>query len=109
MTTQPAEQNKVIWNDVKKLVVVCEPALESKLVALVSKGGGKLMTVVTARGRGLLGDSGADLSGELIRLECFCPSPVAERIVQGIQSRFFAKYDVFVAVSEAQVLRPDKF
>ena len=97
------------WTPLKEVVIVTEPALEARLMEAVARSGGKRMTVVAAHGRGLTGDGGADVSGQLVRIECVCTAEVADRIAKAIQNRFFAKYDVFVAMTDVQVLRPDKF
>lgn len=98
-----------VWVALKQVVIVSEPALEARLLDAVAKSGGKRMTVVSAHGKGLTGDGGADVSGELIRIDCFCTEEVAEAIARALQNRFFGKYDVFVAMADAKVLRPDKF
>jgi hypothetical protein len=97
------------WTPMKQVIVVCEPALEERIVQQIDKSGGKLLTIVPTSGRGLLGEGGADVAGSLIRIECFCPEDTATRLVLALKTRFFQKYDLFLAVSDVTVLRPDKF
>jgi hypothetical protein len=97
------------WSRVKQVVIVSEPALESRLLDLIERNGGKRLTVVSAQGRGLTGPGGPDVSGQLVRIECFCADDAAERVAQAIAAKFFAKYDVFVACAAVDVLRPEKF
>lgn len=88
---------------------MAEPSLEDRLIELLEQNGARLLTSALVKGRGLLGTASADLSGALVRMECFCAPERAEKIAAAIQKKFFKSYDIFLTISDAQVLRPEKF
>ena len=97
------------WARVKQVMIVCEPSLEKRIVSMLESCGAKLSTIFAVGGMGLLGRGAADVSGGLIRIECYCSAAAADSIATIVQQKFFSKYDVFLTVQEVSVLRPDKF
>lgn len=92
------------------LTVICEAALEKKLVADLEALGAPGWTISDARGRGGRGvrSAGWDTEGNL-RLEVICSRELAMRIAEHLQQRYYANYAMVCYLSEVQVLRPDKF
>ena len=92
------------------LTVICEAALEKKLVVDLEQLGAPGWTISDARGRGARGvrSAGWDTEGN-IRLEVICARDLAERIAEHLQQRYYANYAMVCYLSEVQVLRPEKF
>lgn len=92
------------------LTVICEAALEKKLLADLERLGAPGWTLSDARGRGSRGvrSAGWDTEGN-IRLEVICTREVAERIAQHLQDKYYANFAMVCYLAEVQVLRPEKF
>lgn len=92
------------------LTVICEAALEKKLLVDLEQLGAPGWTLSDARGRGGRGvrSAGWDTEGN-IRLEIICSAELAERIAAHLQQRYYANYAMVCYLSSVQVLRPDKF
>ena len=92
------------------LTVICEAALEKKLLADLENLGAPGWTLSDARGRGSRGvrSAGWDTEGN-IRLEVICARDLAERIAEHLQQRYYANYAMVCYLAEVQVLRPEKF
>lgn len=92
------------------LTVICEAALEKKLVADLEQLGAPGWTLSDARGRGSRGVRRADWSTEgNIRLEVVCNRELAERLAQHLQAQYYAHYAMICYLAEVEVLRPAKF
>ena len=92
------------------LTVICEAALEKKLLVDLELLGAPGWTLSDARGRGgrSVRSAGWDTEGN-IRLEIICSAELAERIAAHLQQRYYANYAMVCYLSSVQVLRPDKF
>ncbi len=92
------------------LTVICEAALEKKLLADLQQLGVPGWTISDARGRGGRGvrSAGWDTEGN-IRLEIICSEALAERLLEHLQQRYYANYAMVCYLSEVRVLRPEKF
>ena len=92
------------------LTVICEAALEKKLVADLDHLGAPGWTLSEARGRGSRGVRSAewDTDGN-IRLEVICSREIAERIAEHLQARYYEHFAMVCYLAEVQVLRPEKF
>ncbi|MES2820217.1 MAG: transcriptional regulator [Pseudomonadota bacterium] len=92
------------------LTVICEAALEKKLLADLESLGAPGWTLSDARGRGSRGvrSAGWDTEGN-IRLEVICSREIAERIAQHLQAKYYANFAMVCYLAEVQVLRPEKF
>lgn len=92
------------------LTVICEAALEKKLVADLEQLGAPGWTLSDARGRGSRGVRSAEWNTEgNIRLEVVCTRELAERIAAHLQERYYAHYAMVCYLSAVEVLRPEKF
>jgi hypothetical protein len=92
------------------LTVICEAALEKKLVTDLQTLGAPGWTISDARGRGGRGvrSAGWDTEGN-IRLEIICARDIAERIAEHLQVRYYANFAMVCYLSQVEVLRPEKF
>jgi hypothetical protein len=92
------------------LTVICEAALEKKLVVDLQQLGAPGWTISDARGRGGRGvrSAGWDTEGN-IRVEIICTRDIAERIANHLQARYYANFAMVCFLSQVEVLRPDKF
>jgi len=92
------------------LTVICEAALEKKLVVDLQQLGAPGWTISDARGRGGRGvrSAGWDAEGN-IRVEIICTRDIAERIANHLQARYYANFAMVCFLSQVEVLRPEKF
>lgn len=92
------------------LTVICEAALEKKLVTDLQTLGAPGWTISDARGRGGRGvrSAGWETEGN-IRLEVICTRDVAERIAEHLQARYYADFAMVCYLAQVEVLRPEKF
>ncbi|TIH10419.1 DUF3240 family protein [Pseudomonas leptonychotis] len=92
------------------LTVICEAALEKKLVADLHTLGAPGWTISDARGSGGRGvrSAGWETEGN-IRLEIICARDVAERIAEHLQARYYANFAMVCYLAQVEVLRPEKF
>ena len=92
------------------LTVICEAALEKKLVADLEQLGAPGWTISDARGRGGRGvcSAGWDTEGN-IRVEIICTRDIAERIAGHLQARYYANYAMVCYLAQVEVLRAEKF
>ena len=95
----------------KKLVtIVCEAELEALLLPELKRQGARGYTLTEARGQGDRGvRDGAWRASSNIRIDVLCDDAVAGKIVDMLQTRFYADYGIVVFVVDASVLRPAKF
>lgn len=92
------------------LTVICEAALEKKLVADLDHLGAPGWTLSEARGRGSRGVRSAEWDAEgNIRLEIICNRQLAERIAEHLQARYYDNFAMVCYLAEVEVLRPQKF
>lgn len=92
------------------LTVICEAALEKKLVADLEQLGAPGWTISDARGRGAHGVRSAGWETESnIRVEVICAPELAERLASHLQQRYYANYAMVCYLAQVEVLRPEKF
>lgn len=94
----------------KLLTIVCEARLEPELADELTRLGARGYTIADARGQGVHGlrDAAWGASAN-IRVEVLCDEPTVERIVAALHTRYSAHYGMVMFVTDAAVLRPDKF
>ncbi|WP_339843870.1 transcriptional regulator [uncultured Halopseudomonas sp.] len=92
------------------LTLICEAALEPRLVKDLERLGAPGWTLSDARGSGTRGvrSAGWDNDGN-IRLEVICGRERAEQIIQHLQERYYDNYAMICYLSDVEVLRPQKF
>ena len=92
------------------LTVICEAALEKRLLADLEALGASGWTISDARGRGHRGvrSAGWDTEGN-IRLEIICNRELAERIAEHLQARYYDHFAMVCYLAQVDVLRGEKF
>ena len=93
----------------KLLTVVCEGALESRLIKDLLALGAKGYTVTEAHGTGPRNQRNADLEGGNIRLEVVTDEVILSKIIERLQADYFPNYAVSVWIAEVDVLRQDRY
>ena len=93
----------------KLLTVVCEGALESRLIKELLALGAKGYTVTDAHGTGPRNQRNADLEGGNIRLEVVTDEVTLLKIIERLQADYFPNYAVSVWIAEVEVLRQDRY
>jgi nitrogen regulatory protein P-II 2 len=93
----------------KLLTVVCEGALEPRLIKDLLALGAKGYTVTDAHGTGPRNQRNADLEGGNIRLEVVTDEATLSKIIERLQSDYFPNYAVSVWIAEVEVLRQDRY
>lgn len=92
------------------LTLICESALEGRLIKDLEHLGAPGWTLSDARGSGSRGvrSAGWDNDGN-IRLEIICTRELAERIAHHLQEHYYTNYAMVCYLREVEVLRPEKF
>ena len=93
----------------KLLTVVCEGALESRLIKDFLALGAKGYTVTDAHGTGPRNQRNADLEGGNMRLEVVTDEATLSKIIERLQADYFPNYAVSVWIAEVEVLRQDRY
>jgi nitrogen regulatory protein P-II 2 len=93
----------------KLLTVVCEGALESRLIKDLLALGAKGYTVTDAHGTGPRNQRNADLEGGNIRLEVVTDDSTLSKIIERLQTDYFPNYAVSVWVADVEVLREERY
>lgn len=96
---------------VRKLVtVVCETALERRVLETLRECGAGGYTMTDVRGGGARGERGGDWEGgRSIEIKVLCDESTAQGIVEALLERYSADYALALWVTDAQVARPQKF
>ncbi len=92
------------------LTLICETALEARLIKDLEQLGAPGWTLSDARGSGSRGvrSAGWDNDGN-IRVEIICSRELAERIARHLQERYYDNYAMVCYLSQVEVLRAEKF
>jgi nitrogen regulatory protein PII len=93
----------------KLLTVVCEAALESRLIKDLTLLGAKGYTITQAHGAGPRNQRNGDLEGGNIKIEIVCEEKIIELVVSSLEKDYFPNYAVSVWLSDVQVLRQDRY
>lgn len=93
----------------KLLTIIADEALQTKLVEDVKKLGAKGYTIQKAFGEGDEGGRISQWEGENIRLELLVSAELADKILENLMRDYFDKYSIIAYLSDAQVLRGEKF
>lgn len=93
----------------KLLTIIADEALQTKLVEDVKKLGAKGYTIQKAFGEGDEGGRVSAWEGENIRLELLVSAEIADKILENLTRDYFDKYNIIAYLSDAQVLRGEKF
>lgn len=93
----------------KLLTIVCEAALEPRLIKDVLDLGAKGYTITPAHGSGPRNQRNGDLEGGNIKLELVAGEEVVTKVLEKLRSSYFPHYAVSTWVSEVEVLRDERY
>jgi len=94
----------------KLLTVVCETALESRVLETLRAAGAGGYTLSDVRGGGARGERGGDWEGgRSVEVKVLCDERTAQKIVDALLARYSTDYALTLWVTEAAVARPGKF
>jgi len=93
----------------KVVTVVAEAALESRLVSDLQKLGVPGYTVSPAHGAGVRGQREGDIEGGNIRVETVVKDDLADAVLQHLQIHYFPHYACVAWVSDAAIVRGERF
>ena len=93
----------------KLVTIVAEVVLQDEIIAGIKSLGAKGCTIISSEGQGSHGRRTGELPGQNIRIETLVTQEVAEKILAYISANFFEHYGVICFLTDAQVLRGDKY
>lgn len=93
----------------KLITVVCEAALESRLIRDCTTLGAKGYTITDAHGAGPRNQRNGDLEGGNIKIEIITDEPTVQKIVEKLELEYFPHYAVSCWVSDVSILREDRY
>ena len=93
----------------KLLTVVCEAALEPRLIRDCVALGAKGYTITDAHGAGPRNQRNGDLEGGNIRIEVIAEESTVQKIVEKLELEYFPHYAVSCWISHVQILREDRY
>lgn len=91
------------------LTIVAEAVVESRLLRDLEAAGVRGWTLTSGRGRGTSQVDASDWEGANVRLETLLSSAAADRVLAMLAEFYFPQFAVVAWVSQAQVVRGDKF
>ncbi len=94
----------------KKLTIISESALESRLGEVLLEFGATGYTITNARGHGSQGARHGDWSSSSnIRIECICEQSTAEAIAEHLLEKYSRNYAMVLYLIDVDVFRPERF
>lgn len=93
----------------KLITIIAEAVLEEQIVSELKSLGAKGYTVVASHGEGSRGMRAAEIPGQNIRIETLVGPQVAESIMAHIATHYFKHYAIVCYVTDASVLRGEKY
>ena len=94
---------------VSLLTVIAEEILAEQITRDLTAAGATGYTVSAASGHGSRHLRSGSLAGENVRIEVLSSPALAETLLRRIAERYFTDYAVIAWLSEARVLRGDKY
>ena len=96
-------------SQLKMVVIVAEPVLESRLVTELRELGASGCTIVEGRGEGSRHAHATDLPGANVRIETIVRPDVADRIMEHVSAEYFAHWSFIAYVVDVSVARSAKY
>lgn len=94
----------------KLLTIVCETALERRVLEALRDAGASGYTLSDVRGGGARGERGGDWEGgRSVEIKVLCDDGTARRVVDEVMRRYGPDYALTLWVSDVAVVRPGKF
>ena len=94
---------------VKVLTIICESVLEDSIITTLKNLGARGSTASDTRGEGSEGRRTDELPGQNVRIETVVSAAVAHQIIEHIQSNYFSNYGVVCFLTDAEVVRSEKY
>jgi nitrogen regulatory protein P-II 2 len=94
---------------VKLVTIVALDSLAERLTNDIKACGCKGYTISEVEGEGIHGKHFTDWEGRNVRIDTLVKADVAEKIFTLISEKYFDKYSIIAYVSDAQVLRKERF
>jgi nitrogen regulatory protein P-II 2 len=91
------------------VTIIAEPVLEERLVRELRQLGATGYTITECRGEGSRGVRASDPPGVSIRVEVAVAPAVADRVLDHLAAAYFPHYAVIAWLSEARVVRGEKY
>lgn len=92
------------------VTVICESALERRVLETLREAGAGGYTLSDVRGGGARGERGGDWEGgRSVEIKVLCDERTAQAIVDALLGRYSADYALTLWVVDAEVARPGKF
>lgn len=91
------------------VTILCEPALEQKILDLLREAGASGFSISRAEGDPAQGFLMEVVEGANVRIESVVQADTAERIVGEIERRFLRHRSLVVWQTEVRVVRPERF
>ena len=104
-STHPHATRRRSLTRLRRVTVVAEAALETRLARRFRELGASGHTAMPCQGAGRSGTDG----DSFVRIEAIVPHDTAERILDAIQAEFAPAHRVTVCIETVEVLRPEKF
>jgi nitrogen regulatory protein P-II 2 len=95
--------------NLKLVTIIAETVLEDQILTAIKQLGAKGYTVVGSHGQGSREMRTGEIPGENIRIETLVSSAVAEKIFEHISQNYFQNYAVVCFMTEASVVRGEKY
>ena len=93
----------------KRVTIVAEALLESRLTADLSRLGAGGWTVLEARGSGSRGVREDGIEGRNVQIETIVTDALAERILEHVAAHYFRDFAVIAYCDTVEVLRGSKY
>jgi nitrogen regulatory protein P-II 2 len=94
---------------VKLVTIVALDSLSERIVTDIKACGSKGYTISSVEGEGMEGKHFTDWEGRNVRIDTLVKEDVAHKIMQVLADKYFERYSVIAFVTDAQVMRTDKF
>ena len=89
--------------------MVCEAALESRLIKTCMTLGAKGYTITDAHGAGPRNQRNGDLEGGNVKIEIIADEATVQKIVDKLELEYFPHYAVSCWVTDVSILREDRY
>ncbi len=93
----------------KLITIVCEAALESRLIRDCMALGAKGYTITDAHGAGPRNQRNGDLEGGNIKIEIITDDGTVQKIVEKLELEYFPHYAVSCWILDVEILREDRY
>ncbi len=97
------------YSNRKLITIVCEAALESRLIRDCMALGAKGYTITDAHGAGPRNQRNGDLEGGNIKIEIITDDGTVQKVVEKLELEYFPHYAVSCWILDVQILREDRY